>query len=114
MAFNSFRKLLTFIYVPYFLERYATGNNRNIDTHEDVKHTMDQRSEQRRRFEQNGNKNEIYILRHETRKEGLEYYIITGHVDGKKDIGKQSRTYLVNLSKWTVDKCLREITKMQI
>lgn len=47
------------------------------------------------------------------RKDGFENMILTGQIEGKKDKGKQSITYLLSLSKLMVDQGLTEITQRQ-
>lgn len=40
-------------------------------------------------------------------------WILTGHIEGKRDRGKQHITYLLNLCKWMAEQVLGEIAKRQ-
>lgn len=43
----------------------------------------------------------------------MENLILTGKIEGNRDIGKQGQTYIVTLTKWMPEERLREIAKGQ-
>lgn len=64
-------------------------------------------------IEKEGNikKSQLKFIGHVMRKMGLESLILTGQIDGKKERGKQSLTYLLSLRKWILEYDLGEMRK---